>query len=157
GRVPGRRQGRRTPRVARGARGRRGGSVRGHARAGRRPAAAERAHVPARRRARGREQLTAPPVTARETRRGEYEISTDRARVPVAEVHRWLCDESYWAKGIPLDVVQTSILNSLNFGVYHGAALVGFARVITDYATFAYVGDVFVVGAHRGRGLSKWL
>jgi GNAT superfamily N-acetyltransferase len=89
--------------------------------------------------------------------RGEYVISTDRARLPVAQVHRWLHDESYWAKDIPLDVVQTSVLNSLNFGLYHGDALVGFARVVTDYATFAYVGDVFVLAEHRGRGLSKWL
>ena len=89
--------------------------------------------------------------------RGEYTISTDRARIPLAVVHRWLSEESYWANGIPLDVVQTALQNSLNFGVYRGDALAGFARVITDYATFAYVGDVFVLPEHRGRGLSKWL
>jgi len=89
--------------------------------------------------------------------RGEYVISTDRARIPLAVVHRYLSEESYWAKGIPLATVQASVQNALNFGVYHGADLVGFARVVTDYATFAYVGDVFVLPAHRGRGLSKWL
>lgn len=89
--------------------------------------------------------------------RGEYVISTDRSRVPVADVHRWLSEESYWAHGIPLATVATSVQNSLNFGMYHGDALVGFARVITDHATFAYVADVFVLPAHRGRGLSKWL
>ncbi len=72
-------------------------------------------------------------------------------------MHRWLSEESYWAKGIPLAVVQTALANSLNFGVYRGDELAGFARVVTDYATFAYVGDVFVLPAHRGRGLSRWL
>jgi len=89
--------------------------------------------------------------------RGEYTISTDRARVPLGVVHRFLSEESYWAKGIPIATVQTSLQNSLVFGVYKGDALAGFARVITDYATFAYVGDVFVLPAHRGLGLSKWL
>ena len=89
--------------------------------------------------------------------RGEYVISTDRARIPLEVVHRYLSEESYWAHGIPLATVQASVQNALNFGVYHGADLVGFARVVTDYATFAYVGDVFVLPAHRGRGLSKWL
>jgi GNAT superfamily N-acetyltransferase len=65
--------------------------------------------------------------------------------------------DSYWAGGIPRDVVERSLRNSLGFGVYRGAELVGFARVVTDLATFAYIGDVFVLEAHRGRGLSKWL
>ncbi len=89
--------------------------------------------------------------------RGEYVISTDRARIQLAVVHRYLSEESYWAKGIPLATVRASVQNALNFGVYHGTDLVGFARVVTDYATFAYVGDVFVLPAHRGRGLSRWL
>ena len=86
--------------------------------------------------------------------RGEYTISTERARLPLGVVHRWLSEESYWAKGIPLEVVQRSLDHSLNFGVYRGDELVGFARVVTDYATFAYVGDVFVLEEHRGKGLS---
>lgn len=87
-----------------------------------------------------------------------YEISTDRARLDVALIHRWLSQESYWAKGAPRAVVERSIANALCFGIYDAdGTQVGFARVITDKATFAYLGDVFVVEAHRGRGLSKRL
>ena len=85
------------------------------------------------------------------------EISTDRNRLDVAFVHRFLCDESYWAANIPLELVQTSIENSLCFGAYDGGAQVAFARVITDYATFGYVADVFVVPSHRGAGVGKEL
>ena len=91
-----------------------------------------------------------------EWQRGEYTVTTDPARVDLGLVHGYLAD-SYWAKGIPLEVVRRSIANSLNFSVYHGESQVGFARVITDYATFGYLGDVFVLESHRGRGLSKWL
>jgi GNAT superfamily N-acetyltransferase len=86
-----------------------------------------------------------------------YEISTERARLDLAVIHRWLEQSSYWAAGIPLPTLRRAIQNSLPFGIYRGRALVGFARVITDYATFAYVGDVFVLEEHRGKGLSKWL
>lgn len=71
-------------------------------------------------------------------------------------IHRFLTD-CYWAKGIPREVVARSIENSLCFGVYFEAKQVGFARVISDYATYAYIGDVFVLDSHRGRGLGKWL
>jgi len=96
-----------------------------------------------------------------EWRQGEYVITTDRARVDLDVVHGFLVS-SYWAAGIPREIVERAVGNSLNFSVWHEpaggvAAQVGFARVITDYATFAYIGDVFVVEAHRGRGLSKWL
>ena len=91
-----------------------------------------------------------------EWRRGEYLITTDPARVDLAVVHGFLA-ESYWAKGIPLETVRRAVEHSLNFSVYDGARQVGFARVITDYATFAYLGDVFVLESHRGRGLSRWL
>lgn len=88
----------------------------------------------------------------------DYEISTDRARLDVALIHRWLSEDSYWAKGVPRDVVERSIENALCFGIYDGnGAQVGFARVITDKATFAYLADVFVLEAHRGKGLSKTL
>jgi GNAT superfamily N-acetyltransferase len=83
------------------------------------------------------------------------EISTDKTRVDVDRVHDYLCNQSYWAKGVPRDVVERSIENALVFGAYDGGELVGFARVVTDYAVFAYVGDVFVVPAYRGRGISK--
>ena len=89
---------------------------------------------------------------------GEYRLTTDPRRVDVDAVHAYLRD-SYWARGIPHEVVQRSIEHSLNFSLWHepSAQQVGFARVISDYATFAYVGDVYVLEAHRGRGLSKWM
>ena len=93
---------------------------------------------------------------AQEWRRDGYLISTDHTRLDLARIHAVL-SESYWAKAIPFDVVERSIRHSLPFGLYHGPEQVGFARVITDRATFAYVGDVFVVEAHRGRGLGIWL
>ncbi len=86
-----------------------------------------------------------------------YEISTDQDRLDVEVVFRFLSEESYWSPGIPRDVVERSINNSLCFGVYHGEVQVGFARIVTDKATFALVADVFIVEAHRGKGLSKWL
>lgn len=92
-----------------------------------------------------------------EWRNGDYMISTDRNRVDVELVHRFLSRESYWAAGIPIAVVRRSIENALCFGVYLGEHQVGFGRVITDFATFAYIADVFVLEAYRGRGLSKWL
>ena len=91
-----------------------------------------------------------------EWRRAGYLISTDKERLNVELVHEFLKD-SYWASGIPEEVVRRSIENSLVFGVYTGEEQVGFARVVTDYATFAYLADVFVLEAHRGRGLAKWM
>lgn len=89
---------------------------------------------------------------------GQYTFSSDRARVDVAQVHRWLSEESYWAKGIPFDIVARSIANSVCFSIHHATeGQVGFARVITDRATFAYLADVFVLTPHRGKGLSKRL
>jgi len=86
-----------------------------------------------------------------------YEISTDRDRLDVELVFHFLSKESYWATGIPRAVVERSIDNSLCFGVYHGDDFVGFARVVTDSATFALVADVFILETHRGKGLAKWL
>ncbi len=88
--------------------------------------------------------------------RGPHTISTDPDRIDVRAVHRFLTG-SYWAKGVPIDVVTRAIRGSLCFGIYRGARQVGFARVITDGATFAYLADVFVVPAARGRGLASWL
>jgi len=88
--------------------------------------------------------------------RGEYTISTERNRLDVDVIHGFL-SQSYWAQGIPRAAVERSLEHSLSFGVYHGTRQVGFARVISDYTTFAYVGDVFVIEEYRGRGLSKWL
>ena len=88
--------------------------------------------------------------------RGDYEISTNPTRVDAGLVHEFLTN-SYWAKGIQLETVRLSIENSISFGVYHGPQQVGFARVISDCATFAYLADVFILPSHRGRGLSRWL
>jgi len=91
-----------------------------------------------------------------EARRGELLVSTDRGRLQIDVVHAFLA-RSYWAEGIPRNTVERSIANSLCFGLYDGAGQVGFARVITDRATYAYLADVFVLESHRGRGLSAWL
>jgi GNAT superfamily N-acetyltransferase len=91
-----------------------------------------------------------------EARRGEYRVSTDKALLDLTVIHDFL-SQSYWAKGIPLAVVQSSIANSLCFGVYKQEQQIGFARVISDYATFAYLADVFILASFRGQGLSKWL
>jgi GNAT superfamily N-acetyltransferase len=89
--------------------------------------------------------------------RDDYLISTDASRLNISLIHRFLTIESYWAVGRSLEVVQRSIDNSLCFGIYRGAEQVGFARVVTDFATFAWVADVFLLSEHRGRGLAKWL
>src|SRR6185503_1837087 len=88
--------------------------------------------------------------------RGEFEITTDPSRIDLRMVHGFVT-ASYWAAGIPLETVERSIKNSLCFGIYKGNRQVGFARVITDRATFAYLGDVFVLPEYRGQGLSKWM
>ena len=91
-----------------------------------------------------------------EWRRGDFVISTDPSRLDRSLVARFLAG-SYWAKGIPQEVVDRSIENSLCFGLYSGQKQLGFARVITDFATFAYLADVFVVETSRGEGLGVWL
>ena len=93
----------------------------------------------------------------REWRQGEYLISTDRDRLDVATIHDFLSNHSYWAKGRSLDVVKRSIANSVAFGLFKDNQQIGFARVVTDYATFAWLADVFVLDEFRGRGLGKWL
>jgi GNAT superfamily N-acetyltransferase len=89
--------------------------------------------------------------------RGGYVISDDPARLDRGLIHRFLSEESYWAPGIPREVLDRALDNSMCFGVYLGEEQVAFARVVTDRATFGYLADVFVVGAHRGRGLAQWL
>ncbi len=85
-----------------------------------------------------------------------YEISDDKARLDTDLIHGFL-KGSYWSPGVPRAIVERAIRESLCFGVYRGAEQVGFARVVTDKATFAYLGDVFILDAHRGQGLSKRL
>jgi GNAT superfamily N-acetyltransferase len=118
---------------------------------------------------------SAHPATVVEFRRGEFLISTDPARLDLEMIHGFLTT-CYWANGIPREVVARSIEHSLCFGVYDGAggkspslgkdardevpsplAQVGFARVVSDFATVAYLGDVFVLESYRERGLGKWL
>lgn len=85
-----------------------------------------------------------------------YSISTDKSKLQLTVIHGFL-SQSYWAKNIPLEIVKRSIDNSLCFGLYHKNEQVGFARVISDFTTFAYLGDVFILEGHRGNGLSKEL
>ena len=85
-----------------------------------------------------------------------YEISDDKARLDTDLIHGFL-KGSYWSPGVPRAIVERAIRESLCFGGYRGAEQVGFARVVTDKATFAYLGDVFILDAHRGQGLSKRL
>ena len=96
----------------------------------------------------------------REARRGTYVISDDPSRLDVEAVHAFLT-RSYWSPGIPLDLVRRAAAGSLCFGVYlaaeRGETQVGFARVITDRATFAYLADVYILEEHRGQGLATWL
>jgi N-acetylglutamate synthase-like GNAT family acetyltransferase len=89
--------------------------------------------------------------------KNDYTISTDKTALSPEYIHQYLSEQSYWAKGIPLHTVKKSIEGSICFGVYKGAKMVGFARVITDNATFGYLADVFIDEACRGQGLSKWL
>lgn len=91
-----------------------------------------------------------------EWRRGGYVVSADRSRLDLGVVHGYL-EGSYWAAGVPLETVRISVENSLVFGMYRGDEQVGFARAITDRATFAYLSDVFVLEEHRGQGLGAWL
>ncbi len=93
---------------------------------------------------------------AGEYHRGEYVISTDPARVDLDVACAFL-ERSYWAHGITRELVARSIEGSLNFGLYLRDSQIGFARVITDYATFGYVADVFVLEEHRGKKLGVWL
>lgn len=86
----------------------------------------------------------------------DYEITTDPARFDIDAIHAFL-SRSYWSPGVPKAIVERAIAHSLCFGVMQDGAQVGFARVITDRATFAYLADVYVLEAHRGRGLSKRL
>lgn len=87
----------------------------------------------------------------------EYVISTDPARLDVSLIHTFLSQSSYWAQNRSLDRVILSIENSLNFGLYHDERQIGFARIVTDYATFAWLADVFIIEDYRGHGLGKWL
>ena len=84
-------------------------------------------------------------------------ISTEKARLDIHAIHHFLSTQSYWCANIPFNTVKNSIENSLNFGLYAGETQIGLSRIVTDFSTVAYLGDVFVLPAFRGKGLSKWL
>lgn len=97
-----------------------------------------------------------------EHRRDNYLISTDANLLNIDVIHDYLANQSYWAQGVAIDIVARSLRFSLCFGVYkveknHFHTQVGLARVISDFATFAYLSDVFILPAHQGQGLGKWL
>jgi GNAT superfamily N-acetyltransferase len=92
-----------------------------------------------------------------EAHQEDYFISDDPALLDIDIIHDFLSNRSYWAEGIPRGIVEKSIANSLCFGLYNSGKQIGFARLVTDKATFAYLADVFVLEEFRGKGLSKWL
>ena len=95
--------------------------------------------------------------TVNEWRKEDFVISTDRSRLNLEFIHSFLSTKAYWAMGRSLDIVERTIQNSLPFGVFEGSKQIGFARVVTDFATFAWIADVFIVEEYRGRGLGVWL
>jgi len=98
-----------------------------------------------------------PADTVNEWRKGDFVISTDRSRLNIELIHTFLSNKAYWALGRSREVVQQAIENSLNFGVFDGNQQIGFARVVTDFATFAWLADVFILDEYRARGLGIWL
>jgi GNAT superfamily N-acetyltransferase len=87
----------------------------------------------------------------------EYCISTDKTKLDIDSIHEFLSTKAYWCLNIPKDKVQIAIQNSLCFGVYQNEKQIGFARIISDFSTIAYLGDVYILEEYRGKGLSKWL
>jgi GNAT superfamily N-acetyltransferase len=90
-------------------------------------------------------------------RKDDFLISTDPALLNIPLIHDFISNQSYWGQGRKIETVQRALNNSLNFGLYKHDEQVGFARVVTDYCTFAWLADVFVLEGQRGTGLSKWL
>ena len=91
-----------------------------------------------------------------EYHRNHFTISTDPARLDLAVIHGFLY-HSYWSPGVPREIVAKAIQHSFCFGLYEEVTQIGFARVVTDYASFAYLADVFVLPGQRGDGLGVWL
>ena len=87
----------------------------------------------------------------------DYTLSTDLEKIDLNMVHDYLSNHAYWSLNIPFETLMKAVKNSLNFGVFYKGKQVGYARVISDHATIAYLGDVFILPEHRGKGLSKWL
>lgn len=85
----------------------------------------------------------------------DYIITTDKSQMKLSDIHKWLSEEAYWSKGIPFQTVQMAFDNSFCIGIIYDGHQVAFARLVTDYASFGYLADVYVIEEHRGRGLSK--
>lgn len=92
-----------------------------------------------------------------EWQKENFIISTDKTKLNIPYIHRFLSEDSYWAANVPIEIVEQSIAHSICLGLYDGNKQIGFARIITDQATFGYLADVFIDNTYRGRGLSKWL
>jgi len=92
-----------------------------------------------------------------EITRDDYTISTDHSKLDLRWIHNFLANDAYWSRGIPVDVFEKSVANSLCFGLYDKDKQLGFSRVVSDFSTFAYLADVFVTPEHRQQGLGKWL
>lgn len=95
--------------------------------------------------------------SSQEWHRGEYTVSTDPRKLNLDVIHEFLSQDSYWAKNRSRSLVERSLEHSLNFGVYRADQQIGFARVVTDYATFAWLADVFIIEEYRGQALGTWL
>jgi GNAT superfamily N-acetyltransferase len=102
-------------------------------------------------------RVTMPADAHEIARQGEFLISTDASRLDLSVIHAFLANDSYWAPGIPMEILRRAVDGSLCFGLYEYGRQIGFARVVTDRSTFAWLCDVFVLDEYRGRGLSKWL
>lgn len=92
-----------------------------------------------------------------EVSRGQFRISTNKSQLDISVISNWLIKESYWATNRSIETIKLSIENSLCFGVYEKQKQIGFARIVTDYATFAWLCDVFILDDYKGKGLGKWL
>ena len=91
------------------------------------------------------------------TTKGDFTISTDKSKLDLEVIHDYLANQSYWSKNIPKERIRKSIANALCFGIYYKDKQIGYAKVVSDFSTMAYLGDVFVLEDYRGQGLSKWL
>jgi GNAT superfamily N-acetyltransferase len=100
--------------------------------------------------------LAVPSQTAWEARRGEYTVTTDPARLDLEAVYSYL-SRAYWCEGIPREIVERAVRRSICFSLLEGERQIGLVRVVSDYTTFAYLCDVFVLESHQGKGLGSWM
>ncbi|WP_374461923.1 GNAT family N-acetyltransferase [Chryseobacterium taeanense] len=93
----------------------------------------------------------------KQEKKGSFHIKTDFENMDVESIHQFLSTESYWAKGIPMEMVSVALKNSFCIGLFEDQKQIGFARLVTDYATFGYLADVYILKEYRGKGLSKMM